>query len=120
MLVVRARWTGFVNLFLINTHHPLDALSGPSASKDVEEGEWIGLISGLDLGSPSPSDAQIQMLVEYLTSEVGGHSDQRLSSRISRLIIAGNSFTPGGVPLPVNAVEIVEKKPVRRMFLFKN
>lgn len=61
----------------------------PSAS----EGEWIGLVSGLDFGSQSSSDAQIQMLVEYLTSESGGLEDQQLSSRISRIIIAGNSIS---------------------------
>jgi DNA polymerase delta subunit 2 len=49
-------------------------------------------VSGLDIGSPSPSDAQIQMLVEFLTGE-GALDDQALASHISRLIIAGDSIS---------------------------
>ena len=39
-------------------------MSLPSSSD-----EWIAMISGLDIGAASPSDAQIQILVEYLTGE---------------------------------------------------
>lgn len=42
-------------------------------------GEWIGLVSGLDIGLPGPSaaeqdatDMSLQLLVEYLASEAGG------------------------------------------------
>ena len=55
--------------------------------------EWIAVVSGLDIGSPSPSDAQIQMLAEYLTGEGGGAKEQVSAARISRLIIAGNSLS---------------------------
>ena len=58
--------------------------------------EWVAVVSGLDVGSPSPSDAQIQMLVEYLTGEEGGVKEQVSAAQISRLIIAGNSFA--GIP----------------------
>lgn len=54
--------------------------------------EWIAVVSGLNVGSPSPSDAQIQMLVEYLTGEEGGVKEQTSAAQISRLIIAGNSL----------------------------
>ncbi|KAF8964036.1 DNA polymerase subunit delta-2 [Flammula alnicola] len=54
--------------------------------------EWIAVISGLDVGSASPSDAQIQMLVEYLTGEGGDVEDQVSAANISRLIIAGDSL----------------------------
>lgn len=66
-------------------------MSLPSSSD-----EWIAMISGLDIGAASPSDAQIQILVEYLTGEAGGAEDQVSASQISRLIIAGNSFAPTG------------------------
>lgn len=66
---------------------------GPS-SANISQDEWIGIVSGLDIGSLSPSDAQIQMLVEYLTGEVGGVDEQVSASQISRLIIAGNSLAP--------------------------
>jgi DNA polymerase delta subunit 2 len=55
--------------------------------------EWIAIVSGLDIGSPSPSDAKTQMLVEYLTGEEGGVKEQVSAAQISRLIIAGNSLT---------------------------
>ncbi|KAJ7134983.1 DNA polymerase alpha/epsilon subunit B-domain-containing protein [Mycena crocata] len=55
---------------------------------------WIALVSGLDIGSLSPADAQIQMLVEYLTGEGGGPEGQISAAQISRLIIAGDSLAP--------------------------
>jgi DNA polymerase delta subunit 2 len=54
--------------------------------------EWIAVVSGLGIGSRSSSDAQIQMLVEYLTGEEGGMKEQASAAQISRLIIAGNSL----------------------------
>ncbi|THG94729.1 hypothetical protein EW026_g6796 [Hermanssonia centrifuga] len=67
--------------------------------------EWIALVSGFDVGAPSPSDAQLQLLSEYLAGEAGGFEEQVHVSRISRLIIAGNSLAP------VVADEEAEKKP---------
>ncbi|KAG5727599.1 DNA polymerase subunit delta-2 [Termitomyces sp. T112] len=54
--------------------------------------EWIAVVSGLGVGSSSPPDAQIQMLVEYLTGEEGGVAEQVSAAQISRLIVAGNSL----------------------------
>ncbi|KAF8061475.1 DNA polymerase alpha/epsilon subunit B-domain-containing protein [Lyophyllum atratum] len=62
----------------------------PQSSAD----EWIAVVSGLDIGSTSSCDAQIQMLVEYLTGEEGGMTEQISATQISRLIIAGNSLSP--------------------------
>jgi len=53
----------------------------------------VAVVSGLSIGSPLSADAQIQMLVEYLTGEAGGPEDQQLASQITRLIIAGNSLS---------------------------
>ncbi|KAF7791237.1 hypothetical protein EIP86_002251 [Pleurotus ostreatoroseus] len=72
-----------------------------------DQDEWIGLISGLEVGSESASDAQLQMLTEYLTGEACGPDDQQGSSRISCLIIAGNSLAP------VVITEDLDKKPRR-------
>lgn len=64
-------------------------------------GEWIAFVSGLDIGAdvdPSNSEQddmaemQLQLLVEFLTSETGGLDSQDASARISRLVIAGNSL----------------------------
>lgn len=80
---------------------------------DSAPDEWVGIISGLDIGSLSPADAQIQMLIEYLSGEGGGPDDQAAASNVSRLIIAGNSFAPflaAGAD-PEETPE--DKKPVR-------
>ncbi|KAG6844488.1 hypothetical protein H0H87_006562 [Tephrocybe sp. NHM501043] len=66
-------------------------------SMDVDEDNtssdnWIAVVSGLNIGAPSPPDAQIQMLVEYLTGEEGGIAEQVSAAQISRLIVAGNSL----------------------------
>ncbi|KAF5324645.1 hypothetical protein D9611_004389 [Ephemerocybe angulata] len=63
-------------------------VDGPSSDP------WIGVISGLEVGSEASSDARIQMLIEYLTAETGLDADQVPASQISRLIIAGDSLAP--------------------------
>ncbi|TFY83458.1 hypothetical protein EWM64_g567 [Hericium alpestre] len=74
--------------------------------------EYIGIISGLDIGPNPSSDAQIQMMIEYLTGEGGGSDDQVSASQISRLIIAGNSLAPiGGSGIDEEAEK--ERKPRR-------
>lgn len=70
--------------------------------------EWVAAISGLDVGSPSSPDAQIQLLVEYLTGEGSGSETQPSPSQISRLIIAGNSLPP-----VITSSPEIDKKPVR-------
>lgn len=65
-----------------------------SSSNNLPSDEWIGAVSGLNIGAPSPSDGQIQMLVEYLTGEEGGTSEQVSAAQISRLFIVGDSMAP--------------------------
>lgn len=77
-----------------------------SSSKTVQQEEYVAFVSGLDIGSPTPSDAQIQMLVEYLTGEAGGLDDQVSASQISRLVILGNSLSDA-----VNAQIAAEDSP---------
>ncbi|KZT11491.1 uncharacterized protein LAESUDRAFT_755134 [Laetiporus sulphureus 93-53] len=69
-------------------------VDGGTAVEEQDDGEWVALVSGLDVGDPSPADAQLQMLVEYLTGEAGGAEDQARTAEVSRLIIAGNSLSP--------------------------
>lgn len=72
-----------------------DSLTGEDKSSDSNlSDEWIAVISGLDFGSPSCSDGQVQLLVEYLTGEGNGVDDQVSASQISRLIVAGDSLAP--------------------------
>ncbi|KZV65840.1 hypothetical protein PENSPDRAFT_111792 [Peniophora sp. CONT] len=70
-----------------------DAMQIDDAVEDQDE-EYIAVISGLDIGPSAASDAQMQMVVEYLTGEGGGPDDAGVASRITRLIVAGNSLAP--------------------------
>ena len=63
-------------------------------SADPQNDSWIAVVSGLDIGSSSATEAQVQMLVEYLTGEEGGPREQISAAQISRLIIAGDSVAP--------------------------
>ncbi|KII88950.1 hypothetical protein PLICRDRAFT_159910 [Plicaturopsis crispa FD-325 SS-3] len=94
-----------------NSDESMDVDDGPSAPAD----EWVAVLSGLDVGSPSPPDAQIQMLIEYLCGEAGGTEDQAVVSQVSRLIIAGNSLAPATVIDNFSAVQNTseDKKPRR-------
>ncbi|KAF9228027.1 hypothetical protein BS17DRAFT_774646 [Gyrodon lividus] len=78
------------------------------SSSTAQLDEYLAIVSGLSIGSESPADAQTQMLVEYLSGEVGGHHDQTLASQVTRLIVAGNSLSL--VPDSENGGE-EEKKP---------
>ncbi|KAF7304732.1 Glutamate decarboxylase [Mycena kentingensis (nom. inval.)] len=72
---------------------------------DVSKDPWIAVVSGLDVGSASPADAPIQLLVEFLTGEGGGPAMQARAAQISRLIIAGDSLAPLGAPVKQDAFE---------------
>lgn len=52
------------------------------------------MISGLQIDEESSSDIRLELLSEYLSGEAGADDDQVQSSRITRLIIAGNSLAP--------------------------
>lgn len=77
-------------------------------SSTAQPDEYLAVVSGLCIGTVSQADAQIQMLVEYLSGEVGGHDDQTIASQITRLIIAGNSLL--SVADVENGTEEDEKK----------
>ncbi|EJU04668.1 hypothetical protein DACRYDRAFT_93140 [Dacryopinax primogenitus] len=82
------------------------AEDGMDVDGEERKGEWVALVSGLDIGgSSAPADMRVQLLVEYLTSELGGEEDEGESARISRLILAGNSLTP-----PIRQEEISKKR----------
>ncbi|KAF8212477.1 DNA polymerase alpha/epsilon subunit B-domain-containing protein [Mycena galopus ATCC 62051] len=93
-------------------HPELDEAEGKmDVDADSQADAWIALVSGLDIGSPSPADAQIQMLVEYLTGEEGGPQQQISAAQISRLIIAGDSLAP---IVPITKGEDFDEKEGRK------
>ena len=85
-----------------------------SVAESNPSDEWIATISGLDVGSLSPSDAHIQMLVEYLSGEAGGIDDQVSASQISRLIIAGDSLASLALTAGEPLINIEDRKAVRQ------
>ncbi|KAF2644178.1 DNA polymeras-like protein subunit delta-2 [Massarina eburnea CBS 473.64] len=56
-----------------------------------EKAGKIALISGLDISDTS-TDVRLDLLLEYLTGEAAGPTEQSKAATISRLLIAGNSF----------------------------
>ncbi|KAG2219561.1 hypothetical protein INT45_013220 [Circinella minor] len=57
-----------------------------------DDSKYVALVSGLNVGADAATDLKLQLLTEYLTGELGTIDIQKSSSRITRLIIAGNSI----------------------------
>lgn len=76
---------------------PTPDISGASTDSDSKTGnEYVAFISGLDIGSSPVSEAQTQVLVDYLAGACGDFDGQCNSSQISRLVVLGNSLAPLG------------------------
>ncbi|ORX58190.1 hypothetical protein DM01DRAFT_1333854 [Hesseltinella vesiculosa] len=56
--------------------------------------KFVAVVSGLNIGSNAQSDLKVQMMLEYLSGELGSSMDQTNASSITRVIIAGNSLAP--------------------------
>ena len=67
------------------------------ANSDRPSGGKIALVSGLGITGDVADVLKIDMLTEYLTGEMGVEGDESDTSKISRLIIAGNSVVTGSV-----------------------
>ncbi|KAI0303394.1 hypothetical protein B0F90DRAFT_1667298 [Multifurca ochricompacta] len=67
---------------------------------------YVAFLSGLDIGSSPASEAQTQVLVEYLTGACGDLDGQGFASQISRVVILGNSLAPLGA----NGMVVDEEK----------
>ncbi|KAI9342995.1 DNA polymerase alpha/epsilon subunit B-domain-containing protein [Pilaira anomala] len=55
------------------------------------DAKYVALLSGLNIGEENGLDMRIELLSEFLTGELGSSLDQKSSSTISRVILAGNS-----------------------------
>lgn len=71
---------------------------------------FVVLLSGLNLGSSWCDQLSVEMLVDYVTGQLGGPGDQQFCSNIVRVIVAGNSISD-------KPVESVEKKDKKVMFI---
>lgn len=61
--------------------------------KDSTTGKKVAFISGLDISGTSADTLNLSLLTEYLLGEALALDDQHITTRISRLIIAGNSIS---------------------------
>ncbi len=50
-------------------------------------------MSGLNLGSSWSDQLSVEMMVDYVTGQLGGPEDQQFCSNIVRVVVAGNSIT---------------------------
>ncbi|GAA5823430.1 hypothetical protein JCM5353_002145 [Sporobolomyces roseus] len=58
-----------------------------------KEGEWIALVSGLEMGNSSVvGDLRSELLVEWLNGELGDQEDVEEAVKVSRLVLVGNSL----------------------------
>ncbi|KAF8464603.1 DNA polymerase alpha/epsilon subunit B-domain-containing protein [Kalaharituber pfeilii] len=61
---------------------------GPS-----DEGRYVAIVSGLKISGELHESLETHLLVEYLLGELTGVQDQQSASKITRLILAGNSLS---------------------------
>ena len=93
-----------------------DHLSWTSTdSDDSMRNEYVAFISGLDVGSSPASEAQTQVLADYLTGACGDVDSQSSASQISRLVVLGNSLAPLGPAGGTVDEEKEDRKPVRHV-----
>jgi DNA polymerase delta subunit 2 len=58
-----------------------------------EKAGKLAIVSGLEITGTDDDDLTLDLLMEYLTCEAGASPDQTKASKISRLIIAGDSLS---------------------------
>ncbi|KAJ3305251.1 hypothetical protein HDV03_001849 [Kappamyces sp. JEL0829] len=68
----------------------------PSLPLESDSETWIAIVSGLDIGATDPSaqtgDFLVQLFADWISGELGSKETRALTSKISRLYIAGNSL----------------------------
>ncbi|EGG20547.1 DNA polymerase delta subunit 2 [Cavenderia fasciculata] len=67
-----------------------NGVHGPD-NKDINDDVYVCLASGLNIGDPN-CQLSNNLLLDYITGNLGSPSDQKFVSKICRLIIAGNSI----------------------------
>lgn len=54
---------------------------------------YVALLSGLDLGSKKDNLFDLQLMVDLVTGQLGDEDQQDATSKVVRVIIAGNSLS---------------------------
>ena len=76
----------------------------------------VAIVSGLEFSGTEADTLNISMLVEYLLGEAGSDEDRQSASKISRLIIAGNSISSDVIIHPVNGEADEVKRPANKKY----
>ncbi|ORY87642.1 DNA polymerase alpha/epsilon subunit B-domain-containing protein [Protomyces lactucae-debilis] len=75
-----------------------DATPGIGGSNARPNDEYVAIVSGLEISGTDAAPLTLSLLLDFLTGDLLDEPDQQFSSRISALIVAGNSIT--STPLP--------------------
>ncbi|GAA5922117.1 DNA-directed DNA polymerase delta subunit POL31 [Sporobolomyces koalae] len=70
-----------------------DQPTRPCPKTGDSSGEWIAIVSGLEMGnSQAVGDLRTELLAEWLNGELGDENDAEEAVKVSRLVLAGNSL----------------------------
>ncbi|KAF3321102.1 DNA polymerase delta small subunit isoform X2 [Carex littledalei] len=102
----------------------LDAGLPPQVDRplDSREDKYVAFVSGLSVGSSAFNPLQFQLFVDHITGHLGDENEQRISSQIVRLVIAGNSmhiqqgYFSGQSVAPKDHAKLTE--PIRELDIF--
>ncbi|KAG9292964.1 hypothetical protein G9A89_016326 [Geosiphon pyriformis] len=61
--------------------------------REESDAKYVALVSGLNIGNDYSKSTQLDLFMDYMTGDLGSSQDQKMSSKIARLVIAGNSLT---------------------------
>ena len=67
------------------------AAAGADAQSETESDPLLLLVSGLSLGDPKSDPLACDLLIDYVTGNLGGSADHAEAARIAQVIIAGSS-----------------------------
>jgi DNA polymerase delta subunit 2 len=72
-----------------------DRTTGKKSKTKHEKSGKVALVSGLGIMGTEDDDLTLDLLLEYLTGEATGPTEQTNAAKVTRLIIAGNSLSHG-------------------------
>jgi DNA polymerase delta subunit 2 len=92
--------------------------TGGKRKKSTDEnrpaGGKVAIVSGLAINGEEADELRLDLLMEYLTGELGGPTGQQEASKISRLIIAGNALADASIQSEAAKEEILNKKTAKK------
>ncbi|KAL8872953.1 MAG: hypothetical protein Q9174_001502 [Haloplaca sp. 1 TL-2023] len=81
--------------YTISTNGATGSKRKSGSTPQLPEGGKVAIVSGLSISGEDGDSLTLDLLMEYLLGEACGPTEQSKVSKISRLIIAGNSIAEG-------------------------